>query len=356
MDIRLSIIIPVYNVEPYLQRCLDSLVSSPVKEMEILLVNDGSTDETDTICRQYADRDKRIRYYVKKNGGQSSARNLGLDYARGEYVCFIDGDDMVEKHFPETILAHLEDPSVDLLYFSTEIRNENMERMRNTKTEPDMQVLGDDKDRLHFICNVYLRNWTNHVCDKCYRMDIIRRNKLHFVTNRVVLEEDLCFNLLYLPYVRTARCIDNILYYYILRENSTMGKARDNWSLRFSKMGQLLKIVYDVYRNADENLLLEQKFPLISGMVLHKMTFDLSKRKLTELVQYISNRDFFVNNWKWILRHRRETKLLLGRKRGSYIILESYLFMHSGTWGQIVGGLFDAAIQAKRCLLGNREL
>lgn len=356
LECKLSIIIPVYNGESFLQRCLDSLICSSTKEIEIIIVNDGSNDNTESICKKYAESDERIHYYYKSNGGQSSARNLGLEKAKGKYVCFVDSDDWVAQNYPETILSCLNEDKLDLLYFATEIRKPDIGKIRDTKSQYQEKTLKNKADTLDFMCNIYLKNWTNHVCDKCYRMEIIKNNSIRFVTNDKILEEDLCFNLLYIPYIRNACCIDKILYYYILRDDSTMGKARNRWDIRIHKMGRLLKIVHDTYNKNEENNLLAQKFPFICAAVLHKMTFDLPKSQVSKLTRYFSNRDFLIQNWKYILNNWKEAASLFGKKRGIYIIIESYLFIHSGKIGCILGGIEDLIIRTKRYLLGNREL
>ena len=92
---KISVIIPVYNAEVYLHRCVDSLLSQSFKDFELLLVDDGSVDSSADICDEYANGDERVRVFHKKNGGVSSARNLGLDNARGEWVVFVDADDWI---------------------------------------------------------------------------------------------------------------------------------------------------------------------------------------------------------------------------------------------------------------------
>ena len=95
MDPLVSIIVPVYNVKPYLNRCVDSLLGQSYQNMELLLVDDGSTDGSETLCDEYAAQDARVRVLHKKNGGLSDARNAGVDAAAGEYLSFVDGDDWV---------------------------------------------------------------------------------------------------------------------------------------------------------------------------------------------------------------------------------------------------------------------
>lgn len=94
---KISVIVPVYKAENYLHRCVDSLLAQTFQDFEILLIDDGSPDRSGEICDEYAKKDKRVRVFHKKNGGVSSARNLGLDNARGEWICFVDSDDWVDK-------------------------------------------------------------------------------------------------------------------------------------------------------------------------------------------------------------------------------------------------------------------
>lgn len=94
-----SVIIPVYNVEKYLARCLDSVVAQTYQNLEIILVNDGSTDASGEICRQYGQSDSRIRLFTQENQGLSAARNTGLDHMNGEYIVFVDSDDYISVHF-----------------------------------------------------------------------------------------------------------------------------------------------------------------------------------------------------------------------------------------------------------------
>ena len=99
----LSVIIPVYNAEPYLAKCIDSVLSQDAP-LEVLLIDDGSTDGSANVCKRYAERDTRIRYFRKENGGVSSARNVGLDNALGEFVTFVDSDDQVISGSYQTML------------------------------------------------------------------------------------------------------------------------------------------------------------------------------------------------------------------------------------------------------------
>ena len=120
-SVKISVIIPVYNVEKYLKRCLDSIINQTYKNLEIILIDDGSTDKSGKICDEYAQKDKRIIVIHKENGGVSSARNKGLDICIGDYISFIDSDDWIEEDFFEYVVNNAKDN--DLLIFDYYITN-----------------------------------------------------------------------------------------------------------------------------------------------------------------------------------------------------------------------------------------
>lgn len=109
-----SVIVPIYNVEIYLKRCVDSILSQTLRDIEVILVDDGSPDNCGTICDDYAKKDTRVHVLHKENGGISDARNLGLKYAKGEYVCFIDSDDFIDEDMLNTLYRLVEENEVDM--------------------------------------------------------------------------------------------------------------------------------------------------------------------------------------------------------------------------------------------------
>ena len=114
MNEKITVIVPVYNVEHYLDKCLDSLISQTYKNLEIIVINDGSTDNSGAICQEYARKDNRIIYIEKENGGQSEARNMGLDRMTGSYVTFVDSDDWVELDYVETLYKKITEYQADI--------------------------------------------------------------------------------------------------------------------------------------------------------------------------------------------------------------------------------------------------
>ena len=110
----ISIIVPIYNVEKYLRQCLDSIMNQTYRNFECLLINDGSSDNSEDICREYVSKDSRFRYFEKENGGVSSARNLGIEHSKGEYITFIDSDDWVDSDYLEVLYNSLVDERADI--------------------------------------------------------------------------------------------------------------------------------------------------------------------------------------------------------------------------------------------------
>ena len=110
----ISIVIPIYNVENYLRQCLDSIVAQTYQNFECLLINDGSPDHSADICREYVSKDSRFRYFEKENGGVSSARNLGIEHSKGEYITFIDSDDWVDSDYLEVLYTTLLEEGADI--------------------------------------------------------------------------------------------------------------------------------------------------------------------------------------------------------------------------------------------------
>ncbi len=114
MTEKITVIVPVYNVENYLRQCLDSIMGQTYQNFECLLINDGSPDYSADICSEYVFKDSRFRYFEKENGGVSSARNLGIEHSKGEYITFIDSDDWVDSDYLEILYNALIDENADI--------------------------------------------------------------------------------------------------------------------------------------------------------------------------------------------------------------------------------------------------
>lgn len=215
MTPKISVIVPVYNVENLLPRCIDSILSQSFTDFELLLIDDGSPDNCGKICDEYAEKDSRVRVFHKPNGGVSSARNLGLDNAQGEWITFIDSDDYIEQGF----LAIPKELSADLLI-------NNYKVVFGDKISP---ICFESKDinnlqLTHFISKNLVKQVFRVPWAKFFRRSIIYKNKISFIKG-VKIGEDSLFMLEYLHYTQSIKFISLASYVYI-KEPGIMKKYR----------------------------------------------------------------------------------------------------------------------------------
>lgn len=215
---RFSIIVPVYNVEKYLQKCVDSLLcqDGSFSEMEIILVDDGSSDQSGRMCDAYAERHECIKALHKKNGGLSSARNYGIDRAAGEYVIFVDSDDYMESCALRVLDETLEkNGRTDVIvYNGTEESPGAEKKLRSMETGS-----GSFPDGRSYLLEQY-RNQTMNVEAwlHMYRKEFLDRNHLRFKEG--ILHEDVEFTPRALLSAKKVVLIPDGLYHYVVRENS----------------------------------------------------------------------------------------------------------------------------------------
>lgn len=202
-----SIIIPVYNAEDTLRRCVDSLLEQNCADAEIILVNDGSEDGSGTICEAYAREHRTVRYLPQKNVGVSAARNAGLDAATGEYILFVDSDDYVAPDFFSVIDQTLEACRADWIHFSFCVEN-GTERRRYRRRAVSA---ASREELLPHIIDAICRKTINGPWAKVFKREIIEKNHIRFPVGASV-GEDRAFNIVYSLYVRSYTVSDSMVY------------------------------------------------------------------------------------------------------------------------------------------------
>lgn len=244
---RYSVIIPVYNAEGTLRRCLDSLVGQQFSNYELLLINDGSTDGSDAICREYASTYSCVRYFAKENGGVSSARNLGLEQAKGEYILFVDSDDYVSEDYFALLSHTLESNAVDLLMFG--YRN-----FGGASTEWDTGVFCEETEssvakRISFAVCQYL---FSSLLSKAFKRQIIERDNIRF-SNNLAIGEDQAFIFTYAMHIRSIGSIENHLYNVDVSDgNSLSRKARPYLTEQLMEVNRRMYAAYRVTEHSPE--------------------------------------------------------------------------------------------------------
>ncbi len=234
----ISIIVPVYNAEAYLSTCVDSIIHQTHQEFELILINDGSTDNSKTICDNYQKKDNRIKVFHIDNQGVSHARNVGLSYAQGEFITFIDCDDYVDPDYLESYIqhkeydcvvgGHLTFPSIRKVFHNDFVFN----------TSDSNNGLNNYVPRLDGSC------W-----GKLYHHSIIQEHHIRF-NEGMRFSEDTDFCLHYLRYAHTIKTITNTGYHYRILPNNHVEKK---YRLTKEELDKNLSILLNDYQELEKN-------------------------------------------------------------------------------------------------------
>ena len=269
--LKYSVIIPVYNVENYLTRCLDSLLAQNYADLEILLIDNGSKDQSGQICEDYAAKFSNITAYHIPNKGVSSARNFGLAKAKGEFICFVDADDYLEGNLFSDLESQL-DSQLDLLVFSyyNSIEQNLSEIIRSAKILPT-EGKKDKSDFIALFQELCLSDMMYTVWNKIYRREFLEEHRIMF--EQYELGEDVRFNLNVFECVHTISFSKTCYYVYVSgRTDSAMGQ-------------------YNPYRMSYQLEELEKVDQLMTGWDIHDDQFidQIKARILMSNIQNISN-------------------------------------------------------------------
>lgn len=208
-----SIIIPVYKVEKYLDRCVESIANQTYKNLEIILVDDGSPDECPRMCDEWARKDNRIKVIHKENGGLSDARNAGIDVFTGDYILFIDSDDYIDSTMVEKMLGKIKHDNTDMCVCAFETFKDGEDPKRSYKKQAEIITADEALFRLtQREYNVYFVI----ACCKLIKRDVI--SNLRFVKGKIHEDEFMCHHLI--GNCKTISCIYEPLYFYYMREGS----------------------------------------------------------------------------------------------------------------------------------------
>ena len=217
-----SVIIPVYNAEKTLKRCVDSLLGQDCSDAEIVLVNDGSRDGSGAICEEYAQKYENVRYIAQQNTGVSAARNAGLDAAQGEYILFVDSDDYVAEDLLSVLREAIESHPADLLQFSLAfIKNGQISEQRLAQRDYSGEELETAIQQA--VCDKGL----NSPCAKIYRRNLIEEYHIRFPLG-LSMGEDRLFNMEYALQIQSYSTMDTVGYYANLENEQSLSRRRND--------------------------------------------------------------------------------------------------------------------------------
>lgn len=317
MRARISVIVPVYQVEKYLSKCLDSILAQTFIDFEVLLINDGSYDLSGVICDKYASKDSRIRVIHKKNGGVSSARNTGIDCAEGEWICFVDSDDYVDPNYLSNLLRGV-DNNTDIVYANYDSYN-----------YIPREITLDTKSAIDFMIENSIFSMSGPVA-KLYKTKLIHDYNIRFPIN-VHMGEDAIFNLEVMNvaiYMSFHTCND----YHINYHSGSLSTKYYSFKSEY-KAYKLWKIIelnlflkyynYDDALNMTWNIRIEGQFNRVLQCIYrHNPKYTISEQiKLLHLIdsQDIQEYNKYYNPIKW--RRRLNKSLIVNKMFVSYVLL-----------------------------------
>lgn len=273
----ISVIVPVYNTEKYLHRCIDSVLAQTFPDFELLLIDDGSTDSSGAICDEYAAKDGRVRVFHKENGGVSSARNLGLDNAQGEWITFVDSDDYLESQY----LQRFDINNANVDFHCAHIQVEGWDEWQSI---PLKDKIWDDFPK--FLTENLRR--LNFPFAKLFRLSIIRRENIRFDV-QIRYGEDTLFVYSYLCNANCAQSYSFDLYHYVCENSNSLSKKHYEWEIyeytlnRICSQIEKLENKYN-WKGKEDKCIIAMCFV---NMCIRYIRLNLSKKEITKTLQVI---------------------------------------------------------------------
>ncbi|MBO4815553.1 MAG: glycosyltransferase [Clostridia bacterium] len=278
---KISVIIPVFNCEKYLEKCLDSVLSQTLNDIQIILIDDGSTDNSLEIIKKYANKHSNIIYKTKSNEGQAIARNLGIEMANGEFICFVDSDDYIEKDMLETLYQNGIENKSDIIicdYFE-DYENKNIYKK-------SLYIDEGNLIKSYMVC-------VAGPCSKIIKTDLIKRNNLKFLENNIY--EDLAIIPTLGLYTNNISYCQKPFYHYVIRTNSTMQQTKYN-----EKIESIFNVMNYLYENFDQKGYNEElEFLYINHLLYAGCGRFLKYKNTDEMISKIINTiNSKFPNWK----------------------------------------------------------
>lgn len=319
-----SIVVPIYNVEKYLERCIDSILAQTFQDYELLLVNDGSTDNSAVVCKRYLEYGDRIKYFEKSNGGLGDARNYGIERSKGKFLVFVDSDDYIEPDMLKIINETIEKYDSDIVIFNHAIVNMKDELLYVEKlpfpTETIM-TLQDNRDLLLSEPSA---------CNKVYRRELFVSNRIKYPVR--VWYEDLRTTAKVLSLANKIVYIDKDLYHYFKRPGSIMNNANIVRNREIIEALEDLRVYFEekfkgLYQQEIEFLAVEKVLVDAVGRI---MSVAYEKKIVEDLYDYVRHTfpDYMDNKYLKQLNRKQKIIYLLMNKKAYCLIRLIFILRH----------------------------
>ena len=319
---KISVIVPVYNSEQYLPKCIDSILSQTFTDFELILVNDGSKDGSGDICDQYAQKDNRVRVFHKENGGVSTARNKGVELSEGKWLCFIDSDDWVEKTYIEDFGLNEDYPKGTIYLQGHKDSYGGVIQSNKKRTYYKDELLNNDINEAIEEVKLFHNGFP---VLKLYETDIIRSNNIVFPKG-IQFNEDWVFNFDYFKHITGVHVSSGSGYIYMHRDNNSLSQVRHTFcdslsilEITYSKLRDLLEY-FDISNNYKQELYEAISVNLYKTIYsLYRPQFKLRPNKRRELLSSVLS-DYssllFLDNKEFITRNIFKTN--------NIVVIDSY--------------------------------
>lgn len=323
MNPKISIIIPVYNVEEYIKKCLDSVRQQTFENFECILIDDGSTDHCGVICDSYAEMDDRFSVFHQKNAGVSVARNYGISVANGEYIVFADPDDYLANDYFENAVKHIMNYDM-VIYNATYLIDSHEITVYKNKTEELSYNEEKVKDIRKYVLNRDMPNinipFMGTPWMKVYRKQIILDCNLKFIEG-IHPMEDVIFNACYVQKCNYIRFINRSFYYYrIHKESSTFGVKKN----RYENFELVQRALLDVFQDNEEMLdpiyfwSVSQLWYCLSRQTFNKRCFPKYRDRRLDFLKH-TNDTHVISTLKYVenknIPFKRRVMIILYKKK-----------------------------------------
>lgn len=310
---KISVIIPVFNAEKTIEKCLNSVLVQDFSDFELLLIDDGSSDKSFSLCERFSKSDDRVISIKRENSGAASTRNFGMSRASGEYFCFIDSDDYIENGAFSYMYNLAKENNADVLMCGYNMINGTAVKPIYAKSGiyEGSQINGQ-------ICEIKSKNLIDSPCNKLYKSDFIRANNITMPENEIF--EDTDFNLNVLRYSPKFVISDKCFYNYVLHMGSTTRKYNPQKLEIIKKRARLLKDVTDGVESYCDFYFIKSVFSAFIDMFL-----SLERKEIKQKIREEISTDEFKSNAKNASFGGIGSKILVFVSRSNSVFL-TYLF------------------------------
>lgn len=332
---KISVIVPVYNTEKYLRRCIDSILGQTFTDFELILVDDGSLDNCPQICDEYAAKDRRVIVIHKRNEGVSAARNCGLDVAQGTYIAFCDSDDYWDLSYLNQLVHEIEWEKADCVVSNYIILDEEGEKIGQSKHYESSKMIVNQEERRSYLLRDILGGKTGwEVWTRLFRSTIIQGNNIRFCTTCGNYAEDLEFTLEYCLYAKKVCCIGYSGYYYVKHKGSMMQRSK-----KVVKLSQLNEVSVQFGRRFSEvfggSKNKRNSFPIFHFLIMwteyQKMIGNETYKKLSDEIRKIENKTWYRKQTKGLFKCKKMLVYYFGKRVAKQMLLLSHYCLH-GNW------------------------